>query len=201
MTHYSWSGRRSTRPRHCPLHFPSTYSPFLQPLDVGVIGPLKHVWSQILKDFKLEILAAKDDKRVFPSLVAKMWPRVLLPEHLIGVFRRAGLHPLSQDAIPTSKLKVSIPISGSFTDTINLVPAITVSSALCIALTAATTNSCLNPYSSVLCELAQCSVAVFAGPKVWTKPTHYGEALTEEEVVERIRQQEEEKKQRAVKKD
>ena len=26
ITHYSWSGGRSTRPRYCPLHFPSTYN-------------------------------------------------------------------------------------------------------------------------------------------------------------------------------
>ena len=172
----------------------------MQPLDVGVIGPLKQVWSQILKDFKLETLAAKVDKRVFPSLVAKMQPRVLLPEHLIGGFRGAGLYPLSRRH-SNIKAQGIHSISGSFTDTINSVPAITVSSALCIALTAATTNSCLNPYTSVLCELAQCSVAVSAGPKVWAKPTHYGEALTEEEVIERIPQQEEEKKPQAVKKD
>ena len=75
--------------------FPPHTTHLLQPLDVGVFGPLKHVWSQILKEFKLETLAAKVDKRAFSSLVAKMWPRVLLPEHLIGGFRGAGLHPLS----------------------------------------------------------------------------------------------------------
>ena len=75
--------------------FPPHTTHLLQPLDVGVFGPLKHVWSQILKEFKLETLAAKVDKHAFPSLVAKMWPRVLLPEHLIGGFRGAGLHPLS----------------------------------------------------------------------------------------------------------
>ena len=89
--------------------FPPHTTHLLQPLDVGVFGPLKLVWSQILKEFKLETMAAKVDKRIFPSLVAKMWPRVLLPEHLIGGFRGTGLHPLSRDAIPASKLKVSIP--------------------------------------------------------------------------------------------
>ena len=89
-----------------------TFSPhtthLLQPLDVGVFGTLKHVWSKILKEFKLETMAAKINQCVFPSLVAKMWPLVLLLEHLIGDFKGAGLHPLSRDAIPTSKLKVSI---------------------------------------------------------------------------------------------
>ena len=41
--------------------------------------------------------------------------------------------------------------------------------------------------------ISQGTVAVSGVPKGRTKPTHYGEALTEEEVVERILQQEEEK--------
>ena len=81
--------------------FPPHTTHLLQPLDVGVFGPLKYVWSQILKEFKLETLAAKVDKRAFPLLVAKMWPPCATSS--------AGLHPLSRDAIPTSKLKVSIP--------------------------------------------------------------------------------------------
>ena len=75
--------------------FPPHKTHLLQPLDVGVFGPLKLVWSQILKEFKLETMAAKVDKHAFLSLVAKMRPHVLLPERLIGGFRGAGLHPLS----------------------------------------------------------------------------------------------------------
>ena len=55
ITHYSWSGGRSTSPRHCHT------THLLQPLDVGVFGPLKHVWSKILKEFKMETMAAKVD--------------------------------------------------------------------------------------------------------------------------------------------
>lgn len=43
--------------------FPPHKTHLLQPLDVGVFGPLKLVWSQILKEFKLETMAAKVDKR------------------------------------------------------------------------------------------------------------------------------------------
>ncbi len=81
--------------------FPPHTTHLLQPLDVGVYGPLKQVWSQVLKEFKLETIAA------FPSLIAKMWDRVVQLEHLIGGFRAAGLHPLSRDAIPPTKLKTS----------------------------------------------------------------------------------------------
>ena len=48
--------------------------------------------------------------------------------------------------------------------------------------------------------ISQGAVTVSTGAKGRTKPSHYGEALTEEEVIERIRKQEEEKKERAAKK-
>ena len=41
--------------------FPPHTTHLLQPLDVGVFGPLKHVWSKILKEFKMETMAAKVD--------------------------------------------------------------------------------------------------------------------------------------------
>ena len=80
----------------------------LQPLDVGVFAPLKQVWSQVLKKYKMETIGTKVTKEVFPSLVAKMWPQVLLPEHLISGFRAAGLHPLKRNT-DESKLKISVP--------------------------------------------------------------------------------------------
>ena len=78
----------------------------LQP--VGVFAPLKQVWSQVLKKYKMETIGTKVTKEVFPSLVAKMWPQVLLPEHLISGFRAAGLHPLKRNT-DESKLKISVP--------------------------------------------------------------------------------------------
>ena len=201
--------------------FPPHTTHLLQPLDVGVFGPLKHVWSQILKEFKLETLAAKVDKRAFPSLVAKMWPRVLLLEHLIGGFRGAGLHPLSRDAIPTSKLKVSIPFqappqtqSAQSQQSQSQQSQSQQSQSQQSQSQQSQSQRSQSPQPSALhlqqqpptpvsihiaqffgnLFISQGTVAVSGVPKGRTKPTHYGEALTEEEVVERIRQQEEEKK-------
>ena len=182
--------------------FPPHTTHLLQPLDVGVFGPLKLVWSQILKEFKLETMAAKVDKHIFPSLVAKMWPRVLLPEHLIGGFRGAVLHPLSRDAIPASKLKVSIPFQ---------TPSQTQSTQSQQSQSPPQSAMHLQqqPPTPVTIHIAQFfgnlfisqgTVTVSSGAKGRTKPSHYGEALTEEEVIERVRKQEEEKKERAVKK-
>ena len=182
--------------------FPPHTTHLLQPLDVGVFGPLKLVWSQILKEFKLETMAAKVDKRIFPSLVAKMWPRVLLPEHLIGGFRGAGLHPLSRDAIPASKLKVSIPFQPPSQPP-------STQSQPSQSLPQSAIHLQQQPPTPVTIHIAQFfgnlfisqgAVTVSTGAKGRTKPSHYGEALTEEEVIERIRKQEEEKKERAAKK-
>ena len=83
--------------------FPRHTTHLLQPLDVGLYGPLKQLWSQVLKGFKLVTMGAKVDKEVFPKLIAQMWPRVLPPEYLTGGFRAAGLHPLSCEAILATK--------------------------------------------------------------------------------------------------
>ena len=81
--------------------FPHTLLTCFNRWMLGVFGPLKKVLSQVLKRYKLEIMGAKVDKEQFPS---EMWPQVLLPEHIIGGFRGAGVHPLSRSAIPSSKM-------------------------------------------------------------------------------------------------
>ena len=87
--------------------FPPHTTHLLQPLDVGVFGPLKSAWIKVLKEYKLETMASRVDRQIFPSLIARIWDKVFLPEHLIGGFRAAGIHPLSRRAIPDSKLKTS----------------------------------------------------------------------------------------------
>ena len=47
-----------------------------------------------MKDFKLESMAAKVDRMIFPILFKRMLDRVLLPEHLIGGFRGTGIFVL-----------------------------------------------------------------------------------------------------------
>ena len=54
--------------------------------------------------YKLETIASRVDRLIFPSLIAKIWDKIFLPEHLIGGFRGAGIHPLSRKAILDSKL-------------------------------------------------------------------------------------------------
>ena len=45
----------------------------LQPLDIGVIAPLKRTWPHILKKSKLESKTQNASKKVFPSLICQLW--------------------------------------------------------------------------------------------------------------------------------
>ena len=119
-----------------------------------------------------------------------MWDKVLLPEHLIGGFRSCGLHPLSREAIPDSKLKTSVPFEAATKEA--EMPQLTSG--------ATATN---DPAILVTQHIAQYFGNLFidkqkekAVKRARTMLRHYGEALTEDEVIDRIRQQEEEKKQK-----
>ena len=176
--------------------FPPHTTHLIQPLDVGVFGPLKQVWSRVLKEYKFETMGARVDKEVFPSLVAKMWPQVLLPEHLIGGFRAAGLHPLSREAITPKKLKTSKPFlqqepPQSSTCTPRQTP-VQHPPLPQLPRTPVTINIAKffgDPFISQNCQV---NIQQQASRQDRIEPRHYGEALTEDEFIERIRQQEEE---------
>ena len=87
---------------------PPHASHVLQPLDVACYGPLKEVWRQTLKDFKMSSGAMHITKAEFPSLLKDMWERSLLARHLKSGFKCCGLHPLSKTAIPDSKLSPAL---------------------------------------------------------------------------------------------
>ena len=166
----------------------------LQPLDVGVFGPLKQVWSEVLKAFKLESKGAKVDKAAFPSLVSRMWDHVLQPHHLIGGFRATGVHPLSREAIPPGKLKTSMPFQSE---------AAACSPPVTQCQSVPHTDSSATPVSTHIAQLFgnlfTSDVTKCNGRKGRVCPTHYGEALMEDKILERIREQEEKKKEQATK--
>ena len=201
--------------------FPPHTTHLLQPLDVGVFGPFKTAWAQVLKKYKLETLAAKVDRQTFPSLISKIWDKVLLPEHLIGGFRKSGIHPLSREAIPDSALKISAsftsekPGEQSSASTTGKQPASTTTTTPQPGTSdqpaQPTTIKPTNPQEStsltpVTIKVASYFGALFAeknssdktrlGKRGRTQPRHYGEALTEEEVFERIKEEEAAKKRK-----
>ena len=93
------------------LCLPSHTTHVLQPLDVGAFGPVKTAWAKILKEYKMETCAAVVDKTEFPNLLRKLWDASFQPHHLSAGFRRAGLFPLCQDSIPKSSYAPAVPQS------------------------------------------------------------------------------------------
>ena len=79
---------------------PAHTSHILQPLDVGVYGPMKSAWHRILKSHKMVTRATNVTKQVFPALLQQLWASSV-----------AGLYPLDANNIPTYKLAPSLPIT------------------------------------------------------------------------------------------
>lgn len=91
---------------------PSNTTHVLQPLDVGVYGPLKQAWKKILADYKLATRASNIGKEEFPSLLYQLWDRSFKPQHLQGGFKETGLFPFKYSAIPSWKLAPAMPFQG-----------------------------------------------------------------------------------------
>ena len=97
---------------------PSNTTHFLQPLDVGVYGPVKQAWKRILNTYKMKTCAANIGKEEFPGLLQQLWESSFKESHLIGGFRETGLYPFNQSAIPSWKIAPALPMqAGSSTDT------------------------------------------------------------------------------------
>ena len=88
---------------------PSHTTHALQPLDVGVYGPLKSRWGKILKEYKMETCAAVVDKTEFSGLLKKLWEESFEAKHLKAGFRKAGLCPLTTENISKSSFAPSLP--------------------------------------------------------------------------------------------
>ena len=158
---------------------PSNTTHVLQPLDVGVYGPLKQAWKRILAEYKLETRAGSIGKEEFPQLLHKLWKTSFKPQHLQGGFRETGLFPLSYSAIPTWKLAPALPFQGMTTTYVN------------------------ETGTPIRKEIRKCFDAIkpekekVPQKRQRVKLIHNGEALTSDEVLERL---EEEKRQKVEKK-
>ena len=89
---------------------PSNTTHVLQPLDVGVYGPVKQAWKAILGKYKMSTRAANISKEDMPMLVGQLWDASFKPKHLKGGFKETGLFPLNKQAIPSWKVAPSLPL-------------------------------------------------------------------------------------------
>lgn len=93
--------------------FPPHATHILQPLDLGVFGPMKLSWKSILKNHQISTGAANITKEDFPSLVSELYAVSFQPDHIKGAFRKAGLFPFNKDVIPQHKFDKALPFTQS----------------------------------------------------------------------------------------
>ena len=62
-----------------------------------------------MKEYKMETCAVMVDKTKFPGLLSKLWEASFQDHHLKAGFRKAGLCPISKEAIPKSSYATSLP--------------------------------------------------------------------------------------------
>jgi hypothetical protein len=80
----------------------------LQPLDVGVYGPLKGKWGSILRDYYKESRHTNVSKAGFPSLLTKLYDHIVnRPGNAANAFASCGLCPFNRNAIDDSKLTIT----------------------------------------------------------------------------------------------
>ena len=194
------------------LCLPPHTTHLLQPLDVGVFGPLKQAWKKILKEHQIETCAGTVTKEDFPGLISRLWERSFKAAHIKSGFRKTGLHPLSRDAIPVDRLTKSLPFSSqpvtatgspaSCKDTTSSTEthAIELVGTCTIGSTTTPIRLHLRGYFSKLLQKKR-ERPTRREDKSKTKPRFYGEALTLDEVAERYAEEEALKaKQKAKKK-
>lgn len=80
----------------------------LQPLNVGVFGPVKSAWRKILKDYKVKTRAENITKNTFPGLLKELWDISVMPEHLRGGFKALGLAPFNSSAVNVTRLSPAL---------------------------------------------------------------------------------------------
>lgn len=66
-----------------------------QPLDCGVFGPLKKLWTQVCHDFQQ---ANKGAVISFSRLFSQAWLQALSAQNIVAGFRKCGVYPFNRNA-------------------------------------------------------------------------------------------------------
>ena len=82
------------------LTLPPHSSQDTQPLDAGVFGPLKHYWSRECHEWMAKNPHKLMSKVHFNSVFSNAWAKAAVPSNAIAGFKKAGIHPLNEEAIP-----------------------------------------------------------------------------------------------------
>ena len=81
----------------------------MQPLDVGVFGPMKAAWHKALKEWHWENPGVIFGKGCFTGLFKKVWDKSTTEEKAAQGFLRSGLYPLDPMAVNLKRLRIEAP--------------------------------------------------------------------------------------------
>ena len=79
-----------------------------QPLDVAIFGPFKAMYYSECQAYMRRNPGANVSKYQIAELTAKPYLKALAAENLISAFRRTGIHPFNNKAIPGSEVAPSV---------------------------------------------------------------------------------------------
>ena len=146
------------------------------------------------------------------GLIKKLWETAFKEQHLKSGFRACGIFPVNRQAIPANKLAPSIPhkpppsesASGSATSQSGLGTSVAESSASTITNLPLTCHDCGKGITPVRLHVVtyftnhfqQRNATQLAKDNRRVQPQYYGEALTRDEVLDRIEDSEREKREK-----
>ena len=87
------------------LGFPAHTTHILQPLDVGVFGPLKEKYRSLCITAGRASTRCKITRSLFPTTWHNCLTQVVTPSVVKSAFRRTGIWPFDPTAIDLSKVK------------------------------------------------------------------------------------------------
>ena len=192
----------------------STLSDHVKGVSSKRYGGCSTVLTREEEQYKLESMAENVGKPVFPPLIKKLWDCSFKPSHLVAGFRSCGLLPLDKAAV-RGKLATSIPFREPSSDTSSTTCSLSGSNASSVASSVASSNgtlelqatgtllikgACTNcgaqltpmrPHLTLhfqkLLQQKNASKGTKARKRVQSQ--YYGEALTSDEVMERMQEE------------
>ncbi|XP_065681342.1 uncharacterized protein LOC136094972 [Hydra vulgaris] len=91
---------------------PPNCTHFMQPLDVGLFGPMKNEWAKCVNRFRAANPNEYVTKESFAGMFLPVYTRVMSREKIVKSFKKCGIQPFDQDAPDYTKLTLEEAHSG-----------------------------------------------------------------------------------------
>ena len=91
------------------MKLPPHVTDIMQPLDVGMFGPLKRKWEKVLNEH-MGLSGPKTNIRPsdFVNMLSDMWHGAMTSSNAIAGFRTTGIYPIDATKYPTDRLDIRI---------------------------------------------------------------------------------------------